>query len=363
MDYYVKLEDIWKVYEVKKKKTTVLRGLNLNIEKGEFVVILGPSGEGKTTILRIISGLLKQEKGHVILRGKVVDDLPPKDRRVAMVPQNYALYPFMSVYDNIAFPLKISHVPKNEIKRRISEITKVLRIDNIIDKKPSQLSGGQMQRVAVARALVKGADIILMDEPLSNLDAQVRIIAREELKQIQRELGPTIIYVTHDQVEALSLATKLAILHEGKVQAFGNPMEIYKNPNNIWVASFLGNPPMNLIDAEISSEGLFIEGSRIPLPDEYMKVIEGKKDVVVGIRPEDIYIDERGPMEGIIDMVEKLGSYSILHVKVGDNNLRVIVTSLVDKERGDKVRLGLNYKHISIFDKSTQQNLLAIGLK
>jgi len=158
---YVKLEDIWKEYESKGKKVEVLRGLNLDIEKGEFVVILGPSGEGKTTILKIIAGLLRQDKGHVYLRGKIVDDLPPKDRNVAMVPQNYALYPFMSVYDNIAFPLKIAHVPKDEIKKKVEEVARMLRIDDLLDRKPSQLSGGQMQRVAIARALVKGADIIL----------------------------------------------------------------------------------------------------------------------------------------------------------------------------------------------------------
>ncbi|MBP1357511.1 MAG: ABC transporter ATP-binding protein, partial [Sulfolobus sp.] len=271
---YVKLEDVWKEYDVKKRKVLVLKGLNLNVEKGEFVVILGPSGEGKTTILKIISGLLRQDKGHVYLRGEIVDDLPPKDRKVAMVPQNYAIYPFMTVYDNIAFPLKVMHTPKQEIRNKVNEVAKMLRIDNLLDRKPSQLSGGQMQRVAIARALVKGADIILMDEPLSNLDAQVRVMAREELKQLQRDLKPTIIYVTHDQVEALSLATKLAVLHDGVIQAYGDPIDVYKRPNNVWVGKFLGNPPMNILKGEIESDSVIVEGYKLRIPEQYKSLVK-----------------------------------------------------------------------------------------
>ncbi|MGC9072457.1 MAG: ABC transporter ATP-binding protein, partial [Acidilobus sp.] len=229
---YVKLVDIWKTYRLKGSSVTPLRGLNLSVEKGELVVILGPSGEGKTTLLRIVAGLLRQDRGHVYLRGELVDDMPPRDRNVAMVFQSYAIYPFMSVYDNIAFPLKLAHRPRQEVDAKIKEVAKLLKIDDILDKKPGQLSGGQRQRVAIAKALVKGADLLLMDEPMANLDAQVRVFAREELKQLHRNLRTTIIYVTHDQVEALSLATKLGVLHDGVLQDYGDPMEVYRRPRN-----------------------------------------------------------------------------------------------------------------------------------
>jgi len=358
MTVYVKLEDIWKTFEEKKRKTEVLKGLNLEVEKGEFVVILGPSGGGKSTILRIIAGLLKQDKGHVYLRGQLVDDLPSKDRNVAMVPQNYALYPFMSVFDNIAFPLKVQHRPKEEIRQRVIEVAKMLRIDNLLERKPSQLSGGQMQRVAIARALVKGADIILMDEPLSNLDAQVRVLAREELKELHRKLGTTTIYVTHDQVEALSLASKIAVLHDGTIQAYGPPMEIYKRPTNAWVGSFLGNPPMNIIKGEVDSNSIIIENFRLGIPKDYKDVVKNKEKVLVGIRPEDMEISNNGVLEGTIEMVEDLGAYKILHVKIGDNIVRVLEKSISTRERGEKVRISVDVDNMVLFDASTEKNLL-----
>lgn len=358
---YVKLEDIWKEYEVKKKKIQVIKGLNLDVEKGEFTVILGPSGEGKSTILRIIAGLLKQDRGHVYLRGKIVDDLSPKDRRIAMVPQNYAIYPFMSVYDNIAFPLKIAHVPKNEIREKVLNVAKMLRIDELLDRKPGQLSGGQMQRVAIARALVKEADIILMDEPLSNLDAQVRVLAREELKQLQRELKPTIIYVTHDQVEALSLATKLAVLHNGIIQAFGDPIKLYREPDNAWVAKFLGNPPMNVIKAEIESDTIIIDNVKFDLPDRYKNIVKDKQKVLVGIRPEDMMITDNGLLEGEIEMIEDLGAYSILHAKIGDDMVRVIEKSITKRERGEKIKINIDVNKMVLFDIENEKNLALIN--
>lgn len=355
---YVKLEDIWKAFEDKKGKIQVLKGLNLSIDKGEFVVILAPSGEGKTTILKIIAGLLRQDKGHVYLRNEIVDDLPPKDRKVAMVPQNYAIYPFMSVYDNIAFPLKVMHLSKNEIRKKVLEVAEMLRIDNLLERKPSQLSGGQMQRVAIARALVKGADIILMDEPLSNLDAQVRAIAREELKELQRNLKPTIIYVTHDQIEALSLASKVAIIHEGVVQAYGDPMEIYKRPNNVWVGSFLGNPPMNILKGEIVGDSIAIENYRIQIPEEYKNLVINGQKVLVGIRPEDMEIDNNGVLEGEVEMVENLGPYSVIHVKINKNLVRIIEKSILKRERGQKVKVLMNVDKVTLFDVTTEKNIL-----
>jgi multiple sugar transport system ATP-binding protein len=354
---HVKLEDIWKIYKEKKKTVEVLRGINLEIEKRDFVVILGPSGEGKTTILRIIAGLLKQDKGHVYLRGKLADDMSPKERNIAMVPQNYAVYPFMNVFDNIAFPLKIEHVPKEEIRKRVLEVAEMLKIDNLLDRKPSQLSGGQLQRVAIARALVKNADIILMDEPLSNLDAQVRVLAREELKELQQKLGPTIIYVTHDQAEALSLATKLALLHDGKIQAYGDPLELYRQPNNSWVASFLGNPAMNLIRSEIVGEKIEFDGQAIPLPEKFKGIIKSNK-VILGIRPENIEISQDGDIEGVVELVEELGSFTITHVSVGNDIIKVIDKAFIKREKGERVKLKFDYSRIELFDAESGVNLM-----
>ena len=244
----VKLEHVKKTFHVKGRDIHVLKDINLEIPDHKFVVILAPSGEGKTTLLRIIAGLETVDSGKVIIGGKVVNDYPPKDRKVAMVFQNYAIYPFMTVYNNIAFPLRIMHLPKDEIDKKVRAVARMLQIDDLLERKPNQISGGQRQRVAICRALVKGADVLLLDEPLSNLDAQLRTLARAELKNLQRKLKMTTIYVTHDQVEAMVLADYVAILHDGKIEDFDTPENVYKNPMDTWVAGFIGNPPMNLIN-------------------------------------------------------------------------------------------------------------------
>lgn len=355
---YVRLEDVWKEYEVKKAKVQALKGLNMSVEKGEFVVVLGPSGEGKSTLLKVIAGLLRQERGDIYLRGELVDDVPPKDRKVSMVPQNYAIYPFMSVFDNISFSLRLSHVSKEEIRKRVMEVAKMLRIDNLLDRKPSQLSGGQIQRVAIARALVKGVDIILMDEPLSNLDAQVRVAAREELKQLQREFKPTIIYVTHDQIEALSLGSKLAVLYGGKIKAYGDPMTLYREPNTVWVASFVGSPSMNLIKGFPEGSWLNLGKFRIPLPDRFKGVLREGQSVLVGIRPEDVEIDNSGSVEGVVEIVEELGHYTVTYVRVGEEVIRVIERGYIRREVGDKVRLNFDLSRLCIFDGETETNVI-----
>ena len=325
-------------------------------------MVLGPSGEGKTTLLRIIAGLLRQDRGHVYLRGELVDDVPPKDRNVAMVFQSYAIYPFMSVYDNIAFPLKLAHRPKKEIDEKVKEVAKLLRIDDILYKKPAQLSGGQRQRVAIAKALVKGADILLMDEPMANLDAQVRVFAREELKQLHRELKTTIIYVTHDQVEALSLATKLAVLHDGVIQDYGDPMDVYRRPKNSWVASFVGNPPMNLFEARVSGGNVVSKagGLKVGVPPAYRDVVKEGQEVVAGFRPEDVKVGT-GDFEGVVTMVERVGAYTVLHVNVNGLSLRLLQPSLSTASRGDRVRFELPPESLSLFDPKTGLNLLRRG--
>ncbi|MGC9134163.1 MAG: ABC transporter ATP-binding protein [Caldisphaera sp.] len=357
---YIKLEDIWKTYKTKKVVTTPLKGLNLSIDKGELAVILGPSGEGKTTILRVIAGLIKQDKGHVFLRGKNVDDLSPKERNIAMVFQSYAIYPFMSVYDNIAYPLKISHVSKNEIESKVKYIADILKISDILQKKPSELSGGQRQRVAIAKALVKGADIILMDEPMANLDAIVRVYAREELKELHRKLNTTIVYVTHDQIEALSLATKLGILHDGIIQDYGDPMEVYKNPRNSWVASFVGNPPMNLVEGIVKNNEIsFIRGNlKFGLPKRYLNNINDGQEVIIGFRPEDAIIG-KGQFKGKVSMTEKIGAYTVIHIDVGDNVLlRLIQPAFANYSRGDEVNFDIKEDSLVLFDKKSGKNLL-----
>lgn len=356
---YIRLEDVWKTYRTKNVTATPLRGLNMNVDKGELVVVLGPSGEGKTTLLRIIAGLLRQDKGHVYLRGELVDDMPPKDRRVAMVFQSYAIYPFMNVYDNIAFPLRLAHRPKDEIDREVRRVAEMLRISDILQKKPSELSGGQKQRVAIAKALVKGADILLMDEPMANLDAQVRVFAREELKQLHRQLGTTIVYVTHDQVEALSLATKLAVLHDGVIQDFGDPMEVYRRPRNAWVASFVGNPPMNLFDGVVSGNYIVAKKGklRVPVPEEYRKLVKEGQEVIFGFRPEDVKVGE-GELSGTVSMVERVGAYTVIHLDMGDGQLlRVVYPSLSTVNRGDRVSFSVPAEAVSLYDPSTGNNL------
>ncbi|ARM74613.1 ABC transporter ATP-binding protein [Acidianus manzaensis] len=353
---YIRLEDIWKIYTQKKKKTEVLRGLNLSIEKGELVVVLGPSGEGKTTLLRIISGLLKQDKGHVYLRGEIVDNVPPKDRNVSMVFQNYAIYPFMNVYDNIAFPLKLMHKSKEEIRSKVLEVSKMLRIDELLDRKPSQLSGGQMQRVAIARALVKGDDIILMDEPLANLDAQVRVIARDELKQLHRKLNTTIVYVTHDQTEALSLATKVALIHQGVIQAYGDPMEIYNNPNSDWVGSFIGTPPMNIIEGKIEGDYIVSNDIKIPVPITYKKLLKDNQKIKIGFRPENVKFGEG--IEVYVDMVERVGPYTVIYVDIGGQIIRLIEKGQAKVEKGDKIKFSIDQDQIVIFDINSGKNLI-----
>ncbi|MEM4563275.1 MAG: ABC transporter ATP-binding protein, partial [Thermofilum sp.] len=235
----VRLENVSKIF---RGGVEAVRDLNLEVKDGEFMVLLGPSGCGKTTTLLMIAGVYKPSKGYIYFDDKIVNDLEPKDRNIGMVFQSYALYPHMTVYENIAFPLRLKKLPKEEIDRRVREAASMLRIENLLDRRPSQLSGGQQQRVALARAIVKRPSLFLMDEPLSNLDAKIRVEVRAELKRLQRELGITTIYVTHDQAEAMSLADRIAVMNEGRLQQVGTPDELYYKPANTFVAGFIGAP-------------------------------------------------------------------------------------------------------------------------
>lgn len=346
--------------------------VNLDIMDGEFFCLLGPSGSGKTTLLRLIAGLEYPTEGEIYIDYRLVNDVHPKDRDVAMVFQNYALYPHMRVFDNIAFPLMMRRrqlgLTKDEIKRRVLEVARMLRIEHLLNRKPSQLSGGEQQRVALARALVRQPKVFLMDEPLSNLDAKLRLYMRTELRRLQRKLGVTTIYVTHDQVEAMSMADRIAIINKGRVQQVGTPDELYNKPANIFVAGFIGIPPMNLIPCKVEKENKKFTlkcGELIKqLDEEIAKVIEEHDygpEIILGIRPEHMSVS-REPVNGAIRtevlLSEPLGSEVIVNVKIGETVVKVRAPPGVRYDMGEKVYLVINWSKIHIFDRETEKAII-----
>ena len=320
----VELKNISKVYDGNVK---AVDNVNIDIQDREFVVLVGPSGCGKSTTLRMVAGLEDITSGELYIDGKMVNDVPPKDRDIAMVFQNYALYPHMSVYDNMAFGLKIRKFAKEEIDQRVREAAKILDIEQLLDRKPKALSGGQRQRVAVGRAIVRKPKVFLFDEPLSNLDAKLRVQMRAEISSLHNRLKATMIYVTHDQIEALTMADKIVVMKLGIIQQIGGPLELYNNPNNKFVAGFIGSPPMNFMTVDIVAEGSQLyanEGSfRIKLSEQQNKLLAsyaGKK-VTFGIRPEDVKFADK-PIEdttinGQVSVIEPLGSETHIYVTAG----------------------------------------------
>jgi multiple sugar transport system ATP-binding protein len=323
------LDDVWKVYP---DGTEAVRELSLEIADKEFVVLVGPSGCGKTTALRMIAGLEVISKGTVSIGDRVVNDLPPKERDIAMVFQNYALYPHMSVFDNMAFGLKLAKVPKREIRERVNDAARILALDELLERKPKALSGGQRQRVAMGRAIVRHPQAFLMDEPLSNLDAKLRVQMRTEIARIQDDLGVTTVYVTHDQTEAMTMGDRVAVLRKGALQQVDTPQTLYERPVNIFVAGFIGSPAMNLFDATLTrSDGaLAVEfaGFRLPIPDDLaasrpdLRAFEDRT-IVLGIRPEDIEdasLSSDAPAErrisSTVDLREALGSDVLVHFTI-----------------------------------------------
>ena len=320
------LDDLWKVFP---DGTEAVRGLDLDIGSGEFVVLVGPSGCGKTTALRLVAGLESISKGSVRIGGRVVSDLPPKDRDIAMVFQNYALYPHMSVFDNMAFGLKLQKMPKADIDERVREAASILSLDDLLSRKPAALSGGQRQRVAMGRAIVRHPQAFLMDEPLSNLDAKLRVQMRSEIARIQRDLGVTTIYVTHDQVEAMTMGDRVAVLRRGVLQQLDTPQHLYDHPTNLFVGGFIGSPAMNLLDGRLEAEdgAFFVRfgSNRLPVAAETLATRPDlrryeDRDVVVGIRPEDMEdatLASDAPADRrlavTVDLVESLGSEVVVH--------------------------------------------------
>jgi multiple sugar transport system ATP-binding protein len=330
----VKLENISKHFN----EVIAVDDFNLSIEDREFVVLVGPSGCGKTTTLRMIAGLEAITEGNIYIGNRLINRLPAKDRNIAMVFQNYALYPHMSVYQNMAFGLEQRKAPKEEIKRRVREAAEILGILDLMDRRPKQLSGGQRQRVAVGRAIVRKPEVFLFDEPLSNLDAKLRVQTRVELKKLHERLATTIVYVTHDQVEAMTMGDRIVVMKDGLIQQVGSPLELYNAPTNKFVAGFIGSPAMNFFEAELIRSGnllsLQTDSFRIDLPPEKIAVIReySEKKVIVGIRPEDLLEAKRHvpgkTIQTTVEVVEPIGSEIYLNVAAGE----VPLTASVDRK-------------------------------
>lgn len=339
--------------------------LNLEVGDGEFVALLGPSGCGKTTILLMIAGIYKPSKGFIYFDERVINDVLPKDRKIGMVFQSYALYPHMTVSNNIGYPLKLKKVPKKERKERVQKVADMMRIGELLDRKPAQLSGGQQQRVALARALIKEPEILLLDEPLSNLDARLRIMMRSELKRLQKDLGITTVFVTHDQLEALTMADKVAVVNSGYLQQFSGPDELYNRPKNLFVAGFIGSPPINFISVSLEkSDGRFLLKNR-DLQIELAKKMGSKaennstsSEIMLGIRPEHITINKKEGIETEVYVVEPLGRDILVSVKLGKSMIKVFASPSFKANIGDRVRLNFNLDKMMLFDKKTEKSLL-----
>ncbi|ACM23516.1 ABC transporter ATP-binding protein [Thermotoga neapolitana] len=336
-----------------------LDGIDLTVNEGEFLVLLGPSGCGKTTLLRCIAGLEQVTEGRIFFNDREVTNLAPKDRNISMVFQSYAVWPHMKVRDNIGYPLKLKKVPKEEIERRVNWAADLLHISELLDRYPAQLSGGQRQRVAVARAIVHEPEVLLMDEPLSNLDALLRVKMRSELKKLQERIGVTTIYVTHDQTEAMTMGDRIAVMNQGKLQQVGTPSEIYHHPVNIFVAGFVGSPQMNFLEMEVKSRGtsIFLEKDAISIP---LKTDPKISRVVLGIRPENVYLEERPNtvrLEGEVYFAEKLMSDTILHLNVGTEKIVAKIPGDVDFKSGEKVEFFIDPEKIHLFHPETGERL------
>ena len=350
-------------------KVVAVDDVSIEIEDKSFVSLLGPSGCGKTTTLRLIAGLETLTSGDIRIGDRLVNDLSPRDRNIAMVFQSYALYPHMTVFNNIAFPLKIHGMHKDEIKKRVMDSASLLGIQDLLDRKPKQLSGGQQQRVALGRAIVRQPQVFLLDEPLSNLDAKLRVYMRAELKRLQRSLGVTTIYVTHDQVEALTMSDRIAVLNEGKLQQVDGPDELYSTPANTWVAGFIGSPPMNFFDCTLTLEDrrAFLDTSefKLEIDRQLASAIREKStsnEFILGVRPEDVSVAKEGLRRDVIPaqiyVVEPIGESTIVDLKVGRYLVKARAAPAFKAEIGEKVNIQIDTEKIRIFDKKTEQALV-----
>ena len=362
-DAFVSLRHIDKIYD---NNVQAVFDFNLDIKKHEFIVFVGPSGCGKSTTLRMIAGLEDITKGELYIDNELCNDKTPKDRDIAMVFQSYALYPHMSVYENMAFGLKLRRLPKYEIDRRVHEAARILQIEEYLDRKPKALSGGQRQRVALGRAIVRNAKVFLMDEPLSNLDAKLRVQMRSEIIKLHNSLNATTIYVTHDQTEAMTMASRIVVMKLGRVQQIGSPIEIYNNPANLFVAGFIGSPAMNFFHVDYSSEDnsiTFASGEKVVLPKTLTKGKSIPSKVIFGIRPEDIKeVDGEtkvtGPEFDIdVNVAELLGNEYYVHADFGGTELVSKIPANRVIKTGDKIKVFFDLKKIHFFDPETEKSI------
>ncbi len=349
----INIQQLKKSYQ----NTQVIHGVDIDINDGEFVVLVGPSGCGKSTLLRMVAGLESITEGEIKIDDTVVNDLEPKDRGIAMVFQNYALYPHMSVYDNMAYGLKLMKLPKDEIEKRVQDVAKLLQIEEYLTRRPSNLSGGQRQRVAMGRAIVRNPKVFLFDEPLSNLDAKLRVQMRMQIKTLQNKLGVTTIYVTHDQVEAMTMADKLVVLKDGIAAQIGTPMEIYDDPKNQFVAGFIGSPSMNFISCEVTDETITIGEQSFPRPAS----VSQRGTLTMGVRPEHFSTDENNPysFSGTVQMVEKLGASILLYIHCDSMEQPLVVEceNTVAANIGDTFKVHIDDKKMYFFDAKTEQRI------
>lgn len=347
-------------------RITAISELSLEAESGTITVLLGPTGAGKTTTLRCVAGLERPDSGTIRIGDRVVNDLPPKDRDVAFVFQNFSLYPRYTVFENIASPLRIRSIPKEEIERRVREVARFLHIDHLLDRRPIHISGGEMQRVAIARALVRNPQLFLLDEPLTNLDAKIREEMRTELKRLQGETGATFLYATPDQAEALSMGDRIVVIRQGHVVQVGTPQEIYHYPRNVFVADFVGSPGMNFVPALFEGEKQLNVGPgyfTFELPEEAASVCRKAlkhPEVIFGIRPEDIFLtaqEEKGLYPARVDVVEPLGVIQIVRLRLNGHVLRVRSEEGARFEGGERVFFGFRKEKVRIFDRFTEERV------
>mgnify|MGYP003325720450 CR=1 FL=1 len=352
----VQLEGVGKVYP---GNVEAVIDFNLEVEDGEFVVLVGPSGCGKSTTLRMVAGLEEITTGTIIIGEREVNIVPPKDRDIAMVFQNYALYSHMSVRKNLGFALKARKLEGTEIEKRVLRVAKMLDLQELLDRKPRQLSGGQRQRVALGRAIVRNPQVFLMDEPLSNLDALLRLQTRKELIELTGKLKSTVIYVTHDQVEAMTMGHRLAVMNEGEVVQLDTPDIVFNRPASRFVAEFIGSPPMNLLEVDITgkeSDKCFLSGSfELPVPDKMKSVDENS--VILGFRPNEMELVSRGGMAGSVSVVETMGSEKLVYLNVGENTLSILVPSSEKVNQGGTIRFRLKPDALHLFNISTQRRI------
>ena len=346
---FLELQNITKIYP---NGTKAVNETSLNIEKGEFVVFVGPSGCGKSTLLRMIAGLEDITAGEIVLDENTINNIDPSERDVAMVFQNYALYPHMTVYNNMAYGLKNRGISKQEIEDKVNEVAKLLEIDQYLSRKPSMLSGGQRQRVAMGRAIVRNPKIFLFDEPLSNLDAKLRNQMRLEIKKLQRQMGVTSIFVTHDQTEAMTLGDRIVVINNGIVEQVGTPKDIYSKPNTKFVAEFIGSPQMNIFNCKIENGIAKIDSNSINL-DKSINV----ENASIGIRPDDIQISDSGTISCKANLVEYLGSDMIIYSSIGDQEFSCKLSSKIDLKAGDEFKFDIQPSLVHVFENSSGKRI------